>query len=139
MKNTQLVKTIFINSDPDTVWQHLTDKDKLGEWFHPSANDLKANTDYQLLNDKGGKICWGRVTEYEVPKRLVYTFTHNHLKGVESIVVWELSSVHGGTKLVLTHSGFEAANTNTFDLLIDHDKGWDDHFSRLREKACTKP
>lgn len=138
MKQTQLVKTIFINADPETVWQYLTNKDKLSEWFHPAASDLKANTDYQLLNDKGEKICWGKVTEYEAPKRLVYTFTHNPLKGVESIVVWELSPAHNGTKLLLTHSGFGAENTNTFDLLISHDKGWDDHFSRLREKAGAK-
>ncbi len=135
MSHTRLEKTIFINSTPENVWQYLTDKDKLGEWFHLGKNHLTKNSDYQLLNKEGGKLCWGKVTEFDAPNRLVHTFTHDHLKGVETTVIWELSPVHGGTMLKLTHTGFEDAKLDTFGLLISHDKGWDDHFGRLREKA----
>ncbi len=138
MSNTSLEKTIFIDSTPENVWQYLTDKNKLGEWFHPANTDLKQGGTYKLLSDAGNKICWGKVIEANASNRLVYTFTHDHLKDVETTVTWEISPVHGGTMLKLTHTGFENADADTFDLLISHDKGWDDHFGRLREKAGAK-
>lgn len=138
MSNTQLKKTIFINSTPENVWKYLTNKDKLGEWFHAGKTNLTKGNDYQLLNKEGNKLCWGKVTEFDAPNRLVYSFTHDHLKGVDTTVIWELSSVHGGTMLKLTHYGFENADVDTLGMLINHDKGWDDHFGRLREKAGTK-
>ena len=136
MSHTQLVKTIFIDSKPENVWQYLTDKDKLGEWFQPSKQDLKQGADYQLLNDAGGDMCWGRVVEATAPSKLVYTFTHAPLAGVETTVIWELSAVHGGTMVTLTHYGFEDADVDTLGMLISHDKGWDGHLGRLRDKAA---
>ena len=138
MSHTRLEKTIFINSAPENVWLYLTDKDKLGEWFHKGTTDLKPGSDYQLLKDDGNPLCWGKVVEANPPHKLVYTFTHDHLKGVETTVIWELSPVHGGTMLKLTHYGFEDADVDTLGMLISHDKGWDGHLDRLRDKAATK-
>jgi len=136
MSDTRMEKTIFINSTPENVWHYLTDKDKLGEWFHRGKDDLEKGKDYQLLKDDGDKLCWGRVVEANAPTKLVYTFTHDHLKGTETTVIWELSPVHGGTMLKLTHYGFEAADVDTLEMLINHDKGWDKHLGRLRELAA---
>ena len=38
-------------------------------------------------------------------------------------------------KLTLVHSGFEAFTGDVFDMLTSHDKGWDQHFTRLRVVA----
>jgi hypothetical protein len=32
----------------------------------------------------------------------------------------------------LTHDGFEKVSAGAFNLTADHDKGWDEHFARLR-------
>lgn len=136
MTDTVLEKTIFIDSSPENVWLYITDKDRLGEWFHPANTHLTQGTSYQLLKENGDKMCWGHVIEATAPTRLVYSFTHNFMNDGDTTVTWELSAVHGGTMLKLTHTGFETANGNTLNLLISHDKGWDDHFSRLREKAA---
>lgn len=135
MTDTAIVKTVFIDAPPEIVWQYLTDKDKLGEWFHGANANLEKGGDYRLIGESGNKICWGRVLEATAPKRLAYTFTHDHLEGVESTVIWELSPVHGGTLLKLTHEGLDKTLSNPFQMLLNHDKGWDDHFGRLREKA----
>lgn len=135
MSNTSIIKTIFIDSSPENVWLYLTDKEKLGEWFHVADVNLDAGSEYQLLGDEGNKICWGRVLEANAPHKLVYTFTHTPLEGIESTVIWELSPTHGGTLLKLTHEGLDNAPSDRLQMLISHDKGWDDHFGRLREKA----
>lgn len=135
MTYTKIEKTIFIKASPSRVWMYLTDKDKLGEWFHPANTQLKKGEPYALMKD-GKKLCWGTVIEAKKPHRLVYTFTHEWLKGVETTVEWSLSAVHGGTMLKLVHYGFEDAPVDHLDKLCSHDKGWDDHFSRLREKAA---
>ncbi len=138
MRHTRLEKTIFINSTLENVWLYLTDKDKLGEWFHEGEANLKLGGNYQLLKDDGKPLCWGKITEFNPPNRLVYTFTHDLLKGVETTVIWELSSVHRGTMLKLTHYGFENADVDTLGMLINHDKGWDGHLGRLRDKAAIQ-
>lgn len=135
MTETNIVKTIFIDANPETVWSYLTDKDKLGEWFHGADVNLEEGSNYQLLGDEGNKICWGQVLEANAPTRLAYTFTHNPLEGIESTVIFELCPAHGGTLLTLTHKGLDKALSNPLQMLISHDKGWDDHFGRLREKA----
>lgn len=138
MSDTRIEKTVFINAAPENVWLYLTDKEKLGEWFHSANVNLSAGKDYQLLGDSGNAVCWGRVIEAQAPNRLVYTFTHSHLDGVETTVIWELSPVHGGTMLKLTHEGLaNDAVSDPLGMLISHDKGWDDHFGRLREKAAS--
>ena len=138
MENPRIEKTIFINSSPENVWEYLTDKNKLGEWFHRAKTNLTKGSTYKLVGDKGNDICWGKVVEAKAPTRLVYTFTHGMLNNVETTVIWELNPAHGGTMLKLTHYGFEDANVDTFSMLINHDKGWDDHFGRLRDKAAQK-
>jgi len=134
----RMVKTIFLKATRDQVWSFLAEKDKLAQWFHESRVDLEDQQEYELLsndpNEKDQKVCGGRVLHMQAPEKLVYTFTHDWLKGVETTVTWDLSESFGGTMLTLTHEGFEHAPVDVFESLYDHDKGWDEHFGRLRDK-----
>lgn len=137
MTEAKLVKTIFINAKPERVWAFLTEPELLGRWFHASKAKLEAGADYELFKEGDDKaMCWGRVLESEAPSRLVYTFTHGMLKGHETRVEWTLSSVEAGTMLEMVHDGFEGGEHDLFNMLISHDKGWDDHFGRLRSKCA---
>ena len=71
----------------------------------------------------------------EPPTYLVYTFTHEFLGGHETRVEWRLEKSFGGTKVTLVHSGFETFKGDVFEMLASHDKGWDQHFGRLRMVA----
>lgn len=133
-----IVKTIFIDAPRETVWTYLIDKDKLALWFHKGGMNLEAGNSYHLLNDAGEPMLGGDVLEMDAPNRLVYTFTHEWLGDAVTTVTWELSEAYGGTKLLMTHAGFDAAD-DPLGMLSNHDKGWDEHFGRLRNVAATSP
>lgn len=140
MSESTIVKTIFLKADAETVWGFLTDKDKLGEWFHPADSDLAAGSDYVLkgqAND-GSEVrkCWGSVVESKRSDKLVYTFTIGPLGGAMTTVTWLLQEIHGGTRLTLHHEGIgAAAGDAALPLLMALDAGWDAHLGRLRGTA----
>ena len=45
---TTISKTVFFAAQPDTVWTFLTDKEKLGLWYHPAEKNLVAGQGYAL-------------------------------------------------------------------------------------------
>jgi len=128
-----IVKTLYIKANPETVWTYLTDKDKLGRWFHSAREDLRAGESYALMSDETPDkvLLGGRVLEFDPPRKLAYTFTHEWMQNVETVVTWTLTPAFGGTRLHLTHSGFAGCD-DPFKLLQDHDAGWDEHLAKLR-------
>lgn len=136
MTQLKITKTIFLKAPAAHVWKFLTEADRLAEWFHRGGGDLVAKGEYSLLTNtlgkEGTKMCWGKVVEFDPPRRLVHSFTHDHLKGVETLCSWTLTEAEGGTVLTLEHTGWEKVGDGAFAMAANHDKGWDEHFSRLR-------
>ncbi len=133
-----ITKTLFFKAPPARVWAFLTKKDKLAQWFHPARADLAAGADYALLADgspDAEPLCWGTVTHWQPPRRLVYSFTAKPFEGVLSTVTWQLEDALGGTRLTLTHEGVTGAKA--LALLMGLDKGWDEHFGRLRHAVAN--
>jgi len=132
-----IIKTIFIKASPEVVWKYLTDKDKLDTWFHEAAENLTKGKEYSLLSrDRPGEhLLGGKVLEFNPPHRLVTTFTHQWMNHVDTLVTWDLFPIEGGTRLQLTHSGFEKT-ADPFALAQDHDEGWDEHLTKLRMKPA---
>ncbi len=135
MTDLTIEKTLFLKAPPEHVWKFLTEKDKLALWFHEGEEDLKADGVFALLTNslgkEGSRLCWGNIIEFDPPKKLVHTFTHGGLDGVETTCQWTLIAADGGTVLRLKHSGFELAKDG-FQGAADHDIGWNEHFTRLR-------
>lgn len=137
---SKLIKTVIFETSPETVWSFLTDKDKLGQWYHPAEADLAEGQDYRLMGkaDDGAPMAliWGRVLEWDKPHRLVTTFCIGPFEGRETTVTWEVSQAEGGTLLKLTHEGIpEAAAEAALPLMMALDKGWDEHLGDLRKTA----
>lgn len=136
MSVTTINKSIFLAASRETVWEFLTDKDKLGQWFHPAAESLSEGKPFALLEDpadKESKICWGDVLVAKKPSALSYTFTIKPLGGAVTTVNWTLEDAAGGTKVTLSHEGIgEAAGDAAMGLLKALDEGWDKHFAKLR-------
>lgn len=132
----KLVKTVYLKAPRAHVWKFLVEADRLAQWFHAGEKDVAAGGEWALvtnsLGKEGQRICWGDVRVFEPPVRLVHTFTHSGLNGVQTTCTWELEEAEGGTILTLTHDGFEKFGTGAFSVTADHDKGWDEHFVRLR-------
>ncbi|MEM9181072.1 MAG: SRPBCC domain-containing protein [Pseudomonadota bacterium] len=131
MTEPVMVKTIYLNANPERVWRYLTEKELLARWFSETDRDLTDSASFQYLSfnleKEDRKLMWGDVLEIDPPKKLVHTFTHEWLKGVVTTVTWELKAVEEGTQLTMTHAGID-----TLSELKGHDKGWDEHFMRLR-------
>jgi len=137
MKTTTIMKTVFINASRETIWSYLTDKDKIGEWYHPAESDLTEGEDYVLfaVTDDGERKrqIWGRVVEMDRPRKLVTTFIIDPFQGNETTITWILDEAAGGTRLLLTHEGIaEATGEAAMHLLTALDIGWDKHLSDLR-------
>jgi len=133
----KMIKTIYLKAPRERVWFYLTDPEKLARWFHEGQGKMVVGGDYALLSEhkdrEDPRLCWGRVLEMDKPNRLVYTFTHEWLKGVETTVEWVLTDIGEGTQLTMTHTGFDLSSADTFTECSDHDKGWDEMFQRLRQ------
>lgn len=136
MSTTTINKSIFLAASRETVWDYLTDKDKLGEWFHPAAENLVEGKPYALLGDpadSSSKMCWGDVLSAKKPSFLSYSFTIKPMGGAMTTVSWTLEDAAGGTRVTLIHEGIgEAAGDAALGLLMALDEGWDKHFAKLR-------
>lgn len=136
MSTTTINKSIFLAAPRETVWDYLTDKDKLGEWFHPAAENLVEGKPYALLGDaadSNSKMCWGDVLSAKEPSFLSYSFTIKPMGGAMTTVNWTLEEAAGGTRVTLIHEGIgEAAGDAALGLLMALEEGWDKHFVKLR-------
>lgn len=141
MSTTTINKSIFLAAARETVWEFLTDKDKLGEWFHPAAESLVEGKPYALLGDvtdSDSKMCWGDVISAEKPSFLSYTFTIKPLAGAMTTVSWTLEEAAGGTRVTLVHEGIGAAGGDAaLGLLMALEEGWDKHLAKLRGFAAA--
>ncbi len=138
MTSSNINKAVFFNATRETVWSFLTEKDKIGLWFHPPRDDLVEGELYELMrtSDDGTrqKVCWGTVLEMSHPEKLVWTFTINPLGGALTTVTWTLEEVLSGTRLSLKHEGIEAAaGEAAMGMLLSLDAGWDEHLAVLRK------
>ncbi len=131
MSDGVIIKTIYLKATPEKVWKFLTEREKMARWFHETNRDLIKTGPFEYYRHdtdaKDRKLMWGDVLEVDPPTKLVHTFTHQWLEGVITTVTWELLSIEDGTQLTLTHEGIE-----TYEELSGHDKGWDQHLTRIR-------
>ncbi|MBO6676151.1 MAG: SRPBCC domain-containing protein [Rhizobiales bacterium] len=137
-----ITKTVFFAASRETVWSFLTDKSKLGTWFHLSDADLALGENYTLyrIDDAGNKVpqIYGEVLEMDAPNRLVTTFCIEPFGDKSTTVTWVLEEAAGGTRLHLTHEGVrEAAGEITGRMLLALDAGWDEHFASLRKAVAA--
>jgi uncharacterized protein YndB with AHSA1/START domain len=137
MTDTVLRKSIYLQTDPDTVWAYLTDPEKLALWFHKPETPLSEGQQLEMFGTSSGdKLIWGDVRVARKPEYLEYTFTVKPMGDAVSVVKWTLTPVPGGTNLSLEHEGLPQG-AEAFGLTLALDKGWDDHIARMRDHIHT--
>lgn len=131
MKNADIIKTLILPLDAKGAWEYLTQPEKLAKWFHTPKTPLQDGQEYTLYGtESGNKMCWGTVTKMSPYTELAYSFSVAPAPDVETQVHWTLAEIDGGTLITMCHSGVGAAGIG---LMMGLDKGWDDHFAKLRD------
>ncbi|SPJ30787.1 SRPBCC family protein [Falsiruegeria mediterranea] len=133
MTDAVLRKSIYLNAKRETVWDYLTQPDRLAEWFHRPECPLEQGSKLEMFGTESGDLLiWGTVTVTRAPEYLEYSFTVKPMGDAVSTVKWTLTQVAGGTQLSLEHEGLPQG-AEAFGLILALDKGWDDHIARMRD------
>jgi uncharacterized protein YndB with AHSA1/START domain len=125
-------KSVHLPCDAQTAWDHLTQPDLLGKWFHPAEAPLAEGEDYTLVSQKDGeRMCFGRVLEMRAPHYMKWDFSVGPLNGEMTTVEWHIEPTAGGVRLTLEHTGLPAS-AEAYGLVLALDKGWHGFLLELR-------
>lgn len=110
MKNETVVVERIYKAPLKTVWQAITDIEKMKQWYFPMLEEFESEVGFETRFDVGhsGKVfvhIW-KVKEVEPLKKISYEWKFNGYPG-DSVVLWELFPEEEGTRIILTHSGLE--------------------------------
>lgn len=111
----------------DSVWQALTDKDKMKQWYFDIAA-FKAEVGFEFqFTASDGKVDFVhlcKVTDVIPGKKLAYTWTYKDYPG-SSKVTFELFGEGDKTRVKLTHAGLETfPQTDPSFAKENFEKGW---------------
>jgi uncharacterized protein YndB with AHSA1/START domain len=101
----------------DEVWAAITDPKQLERWFMTQVS-REPSTGRLEMRHANGVRATGRVLHWDPPRVYEYEWIVDPGPGVphgeNSIVRWELSSLHEGTLLVLTHRKLTRGTAEVF-------------------------
>jgi uncharacterized protein YndB with AHSA1/START domain len=91
---------------PEKIWRALTEGPLIQQWL--MNNDFQPAVGHKFAFRSTPVAGWNGIIDSEVlvvepHKKLSYTWSS---LGLESVVVWTLSPIDGGTLLRMEHSGF---------------------------------
>jgi uncharacterized protein YndB with AHSA1/START domain len=145
MKNEPFVIERTYDAPTDRVWQAITVKEKMKQWYFDLA-DFQPKVGFEFTFDGGSEketykhLC--RVTDVVPGKKIAYTWKYEGYAG-ESKVTFELFPEGAKTRLRLTHEGLETFPQDKPDFAKkSFEAGWTDiigknlkEFVELKDKA----
>ena len=117
MENTPVVVERVINASAARIWQALTDKTQMKQWYF-DVSDFQPVVGFEF-EFFGGKDDTrfhhlSRVTEAIPHKKIAYTWRYKGYPG-DSLVTIELFEEGAQTRVKLTHTGLETFPRETED------------------------
>lgn len=140
METTPFVIERTYKAKPDRVWQAITDKDKMKEWYF-DLKEFKPEVGFEFEFSGGPPeksylhLC--KVTEVITGQKLTHSWRYDGYAG-NSFVTWELFDEGDKTRVKLTHAGLE-----TFPDIPDFapknfEMGWTDILGRSLKEYLEK-
>ncbi|MEU9923944.1 SRPBCC domain-containing protein [Streptomyces griseoluteus] len=126
-ENNTITCEKFLPHPPAAVWKALTDPDLHARWW--AAGDIKPVAGHRFTLDMGtfgSQPC--EVTEVDDQRLLAYRFAEGSL---DTTITWTLHPEGGGTRLVLTHEGFDLDSPIGRQAYDGMGKGWPHVLNRL--------
>ncbi|MFI9150317.1 SRPBCC domain-containing protein [Streptomyces sp. NPDC053367] len=117
----------FLPHTPAAVWRALTDPGLHARWW--AAGDVKPVVGHRFTLDMGNfgsQPC--EVTEVEEERLLSYRFAEGTL---DTSITWTLHPEGAGTRLVLTHAGFDLDSPMGRQAYEGMGEGWPHVLERL--------
>jgi uncharacterized protein YndB with AHSA1/START domain len=104
-------RSIWIAAPRERVWRAITDPEQIGQWFSPGARwggtGLEVGGRVFVVNPETGAEMYTQViAAVEPPSRLV-TRQMPEPPDTVHVTTWQLEEENGGTRLLLTYSGYE--------------------------------
>jgi uncharacterized protein YndB with AHSA1/START domain len=117
----------FLPHPPAAVWRALTDPELHARWW--AAGDVKPVVGHRFALDMGP---WGsqpcEVTDVEEERLLAYRFAEGSL---DTTLTWRLEPEGTGTRLFLTHAGFDLVSPMGRQAYEGMGNGWPGVLGRL--------
>ena len=127
MKQEAFVLERSFRAPADQLWQALTDKDKMKEWYF-DLDDFRPEPgfEFEFYGEKDEKkyLHYCKITEVIPGQKIVYSWRYREFAG-ESFVSFELFPEGDNTRLKLTHSGLETFPVDNPDFAKESfEAGW---------------
>lgn len=104
-------RTIFIRASRDRVWRAITDPAELAAWFSPGtewgATGLEVGARIFIKDPTTGAESHAQTIELIDPPHQLVTRSIPETGEVASTTIWRLIEEQGGTRLILTYTGYE--------------------------------
>jgi uncharacterized protein YndB with AHSA1/START domain/DNA-binding transcriptional ArsR family regulator len=120
-KNMEKVFEIYIKTDPERLWDAITDTDMRAKYNFSAriTSDWKPGSRYEMSTPDGMLLGGGEVLEVDPPRKLVHTMTALWDDDVKaegsSRVTWEIEPVGDSCRLTVTHDQLrEGANDQLY-------------------------
>src|ERR1700744_2710813 len=126
MKAEPFVIERTYNAPVEKVWQAITDKDKMKQWYF-KLEEFKPEVGFEFRFTGGSKekqylhIC--EVTEVIPERKLTHSWRYDEYPGI-SYVTWELFAEGDQTRLKLSHAGLETFPNEKDFARESFSKGW---------------
>ncbi|HJP61870.1 MAG TPA: SRPBCC domain-containing protein [Mucilaginibacter sp.] len=127
MKKEPFVIERTLNAPPQKVWEAITDRDKMKQWYFDIA-EFRPEVGFEFTFTGGSEektyvhLC--KVTKVDPGKTLQYSWRYQDYPG-NSFVTFELFPEGNATRLKLTHDGLETFPTDNKDFARESfSAGW---------------
>jgi uncharacterized protein YndB with AHSA1/START domain len=104
---------IHINATPDRVWGVMASAEGIKKWLGPATYEPRQGSkiDFNVTHEGGKYYMFGEVMTFDPPHELAFTWTEQPVGGeawpASTLVTLTLTPEGDGTRVRLTHSGFE--------------------------------
>lgn len=137
-----IVKTVDVSCSPDRafatftrdihLWWPLASHSLAGDSFDKCHIEPRVGGRVFERAKDGQEFLWGTVLEWTPPLSIRFTWRVGHAASSQQEVEVRFESVPQGTRVTLTHSGWE-----TPDRRADYDKGWNYVLGRYSSGLAT--
>lgn len=132
-ENARIECDEFLAAAPGLVWRALTDPELVARWWAPG--DIRPVAGHRFTLDMGP---WGRqdcqVLEADEPRLLRFTFGEGTL---DTTLTWRLAPEGEGTRLFLTHEGFDLTSPAGRQARQGMGEGWTEVVRRIGPVAAS--